>query len=201
VSVYCFAPPCITDEALGHLAANMITSFVYSYDIVSRLSLGSIRDIRNAAMWLCEAQSQSSSKKGQAKGKGKEKQPVDGSGDAAAAASASNGEGYTRLTKRALKFRSGMGSEEDTPWFLSVRKTLEANMQQADLFPPGRIWWAIRDGDLHPKNRSKEALDGGRQSQEKVRLFEVLDARKVFGQIVFAKDMLRYVSRLCVSSL
>jgi sn1-specific diacylglycerol lipase len=57
--------------------------------------------------------------------------------------------------KKALKFRAGMGSEEDPPWFLSMRKMLEANMQQTGLFPPGQIWWAIRDVDLHPKNRSK----------------------------------------------
>lgn len=40
---------------LGKLASNMITSLVYSHDVVSRLSLGSIRDIRNASMWLCAA--------------------------------------------------------------------------------------------------------------------------------------------------
>jgi hypothetical protein len=31
----------------------LLTSFVYSHDIVSRLSLGSIRDMTRAAMWLC----------------------------------------------------------------------------------------------------------------------------------------------------
>ena len=34
-----------------------------------------------------------------------------------------------------------------------MRKTLEANMVMADLFPPGRVLWAIRDGDLHPSHR------------------------------------------------
>ena len=37
--------------------------------------------------------------------------------------------------------------------FFAVRKTLEANMQMADLFPPGRVLWALRDGDLHPTHR------------------------------------------------
>jgi sn1-specific diacylglycerol lipase len=31
----------------------MVTSFVYSHDIVSRLSLGSVRDMQRAAAWLC----------------------------------------------------------------------------------------------------------------------------------------------------
>ena len=43
------------DPALSALASNLITSLVYSHDVVSRLSLGSVKDIRNAAMWLCAA--------------------------------------------------------------------------------------------------------------------------------------------------
>lgn len=50
---------CLTDPALGALASNLITSFIFSHDVVSRLSLGSIRDIRNAAMWLCAANDES----------------------------------------------------------------------------------------------------------------------------------------------
>lgn len=79
--------------------------------------------------------------------------------------------------------------------FIAVRKTLEANMQMANLFPPGRVFWAMRDGDLHPSHRkdvslvpeSKETTGTGK---DKLRLFEVLNAEKVFGQIVFARDML-----------
>jgi hypothetical protein len=32
---------------------NLLTSLVYSHDVVSRLSLGSVRDMARAAMWLC----------------------------------------------------------------------------------------------------------------------------------------------------
>jgi sn1-specific diacylglycerol lipase len=71
-----------------------------------------------------------------------------------------------------------------------MRKTLEANMQTSSLFPPGRVWWALRDGDLHPGNRTSENSVKGK---EKVRLFEVLDVEKVFSQIIFATDMLRFV--------
>ena len=63
-------------------------------------------------------------------------------------------------------------------------------MQMADLFPPGRVWWALRDGDLHPSNRTPGA-SGGDHANEKLRLFEVLDVEKVFSQIVFSTDMLR----------
>lgn len=47
---------CLTDARLSKLAENMTTSFVYSHDVVSRLSLGSIRDMNRAAAWLCQAQ-------------------------------------------------------------------------------------------------------------------------------------------------
>jgi len=71
--------------------------------------------------------------------------------------------------------------------FIAVRKTLEANMRCATLFPPGRVLWAVRDNDLHPAHRNEIG------DSEKLRLFEVLDVEKVFSQIVFAKDMLGYV--------
>ena len=59
-------------------------------------------------------------------------------------------------------------------------------MHMADLFPPGYVLWGVRNGDLLPEHQ----LDGP-QEAGRVRLFEVLDVEKVFGQIVFAKDMLR----------
>ena len=63
-------------------------------------------------------------------------------------------------------------------------------MVMADLFPPGRVLWAIRDGDLSAPHRlgpeSRNELN-----KDKVRLFDVEDVEKVFGQIIFARDMLR----------
>lgn len=171
------------DPALSALASNLITSLVYSHDVVSRLSLGSVRDIRNAALWLCDANDEA--------------------------------EGYASVTRRASAWKAGTGNSADPQWvrlflqrgfqsslmhlrqFISVRKTLEANMQMTDLFPPGRVLWAIRDGDLHPAHRvpvSNHSAAEMKGSKNKLRLFEVLDVEKVFSQIVFSKDMLRFVS-------
>ncbi|KAI3477034.1 hypothetical protein L1887_61331 [Cichorium endivia] len=44
---------CVTSAALGKKVSSIITSFTYSYDLVCRLSLGSIQDIRNGSAWLC----------------------------------------------------------------------------------------------------------------------------------------------------
>ncbi|KIY73181.1 alpha/beta-hydrolase [Cylindrobasidium torrendii FP15055 ss-10] len=54
-SVYCIAPPCITDIPLALEAKDLIVSFVYSHDAIARLSIGTATDIRNAATWLCDA--------------------------------------------------------------------------------------------------------------------------------------------------
>ncbi|CAK5276119.1 unnamed protein product [Mycena citricolor] len=154
VSVFCFAPPSLVDAALGKRAEHLITSFVYSHDIVARLSLGAVRDLAAAAMWLCEG---------------------DGQGDADAAS------GSAAVTEKAKRWKAGDGG--DMNWFISVRKTLEANMTMSNMVPPGRVLWAMRDNDFSPKHRQTGKAD-------KLRLFEVLDVEKVFGQIVFAKDML-----------
>ena len=95
VTAYCYAPPCIVDPRLSELAAssNLITSFVYSHDVVSRLSLGHVRDLRRAAAWLSEAESQS------------------------------HGEGYGGVTGRALKAKTGFGKVDDPQWVSSYALT------------------------------------------------------------------------------
>jgi sn1-specific diacylglycerol lipase len=87
--------------------------------------------------------------------------------------------------------------------FIATRKTLEANMQNVNMFPPGRVFWAVRENDLHPSHnnslrhyRNDGATIGPSTSDRKpnkLRLFEVSDVEKVFSQIVFAKDMLTSV--------
>ena len=79
-----------------------------------------------------------------------------------------------------------------------MRKTLEANMQNVNMFPPGRVLWAVRENDLHPSHNNPLRHDqtGDSRDEEnpnKLRLFQVSDVEKVFSQIVFAKDMLTSV--------
>lgn len=49
---YCYACPCTMSAALGTRCANLITTYALSYDLVCRLSLGSVKDIRNACAWI-----------------------------------------------------------------------------------------------------------------------------------------------------
>ncbi|KAJ7762731.1 hypothetical protein DFH07DRAFT_402118 [Mycena maculata] len=163
VSVYCFAPPSLVDAALGKLADKLIVSFVYSHDVVSRLSLGAIRDLGAAAMWLCAGNEAKDGKPASARA------------------------GYTAVTSRAKQWKAGTGTPDDPNWFIAVRKTLEANMRMSNTFPPGRVLWAMRDNDFFPAHRQTANSDS---AADKLRLFEVLDVEKVFSQVVFARDML-----------
>jgi sn1-specific diacylglycerol lipase len=108
-SVFCFAPPCLTDGALSALANNLIVSLVYSNDVVSRLSLGSVRDIKNAALWLCEAEKNDESKY-------KKKDRI------------KKGEGYTVLTNRAKKWAAGQGYPEDPEWVSRIHLCFSSRM-------------------------------------------------------------------------
>lgn len=86
-SVLMFFPPSAAwDPHLCELSKNLITSFVYSHDLVSRLSLGTMRDVSRAAVWLCKAEA--------------EGRP----------------EGYSGVTRRALRHKMGFGSRDDPIW-------------------------------------------------------------------------------------
>ena len=89
VTAYSFATPSIVSAALGEAAraSGLITSFVFSHDIVPRLSLGSMRDLKRGAAWLCAAEARSAGE-----------------------------EGYTGVTKRALRFNAGVPEDGDGEW-------------------------------------------------------------------------------------
>jgi sn1-specific diacylglycerol lipase len=74
-------------------------------------------------------------------------------------------------------------------------------MPMQNLYPPGRILWAVRNSDVSyaappPAERRYNPIESLRAQREEdgIRLFEVLDVEKVFRQIIFARDMLRYES-------
>ncbi|PWZ00529.1 alpha/beta-hydrolase [Testicularia cyperi] len=184
---YCFAVPCVTNEVLGRKVTSIITSHTFSYDLVCRLSLGSIQDIRNASAWLCYQDQQA--------GHGPET--------------------MNALMKRAFEYQSGRidpdAAVELESEFLVLRKTLEANMHNTHLFPPGKVLYSLRQGsDLLPPQSSSPSNAGAEDSASAERqvstttvpqhetgahrLFRVKDRagalNNVFGQIIFSRNML-----------
>ena len=115
VQVYAFAPPygfftnpvtfteqpllrCILDSKLSKLSSSLVHSFVHSYDVISRLSLGSVRDMTSAASWLCDADERG------------------------------NGEGYTSIVRRALMQKTGYGDIGSLDWVYPVHLPLHASI-------------------------------------------------------------------------
>jgi sn1-specific diacylglycerol lipase len=60
-------------------------------------------------------------------------------------------------------------------------------MQMDRLYPPGKVWWAVGE------NSGTASTSENSDTIENVSLYEVLDVEKVFGQVVYARDMLRHV--------
>ncbi|EJU06001.1 hypothetical protein DACRYDRAFT_44936 [Dacryopinax primogenitus] len=156
VSAYCFAPPCVTSPQLSKLCSSLVVSFVFGQDLVARLSLGSVRDLVRCAWWLSYGTNDPS-------------------------------ESCASIMTRIASFQSGGGTREErediSQQFIALRKTLEANMHMADLFPTGRVLLALRKGDLPSDYQAETHV-------EDLQVFEVNDVEVVFGQITFARDML-----------
>ena len=72
------------------MAENLIVSFVYSHDVISRLSIGTVKDLRNGAMWLCDANMSEDEELRRC--------------------------GHSAVTERAGKWKSGFGRAEDPHW-------------------------------------------------------------------------------------
>ncbi|PWN98549.1 hypothetical protein FA09DRAFT_338404 [Tilletiopsis washingtonensis] len=171
VHAFAFSVPCVMGAKLGLRCASLVTSFVYSYDLVSRLSLGSILDIRNAAAWICYEDSQP-----------ERQAPANGPSNAVFSLR------MTSLIRKAFRHQAGRldadpRAKADVEMdMLAVRKTLEASMQQVELYPPGNVLYAFAPGDLAVGAKAERLFhlrhDGKREN--------------VFGQITFDRKMLSY---------
>lgn len=67
-------------------------------------------------------------------------------------------------------------------------------MQMERLYPPGKVWWTLRECPDDPTYPRATPTNESCNTPENIRLYEVLDVEKVFSQVVFARDILRYAS-------
>ncbi|CAG8690457.1 297_t:CDS:2, partial [Acaulospora colombiana] len=68
---------------------------------------------------------------------------------------------------------------------LSLRKTLEANMHMADLFPAGNVFWAVHENDIDPSALPSSAVNATIASS-KLRLFQVERVEKLNPEATLA---------------
>jgi len=183
IHAYCFAVPCVSNQHLSKRMRTLVTSFVVSYDLVSRLSLGSVLDVRNACAWLCYEDEQS---------RLNPKPRNEDSNLPISSMAPPPPFTLNSFTQKAFKHQASQLNESVKEEFeieaLSLRKTLEANMNGVELFPPGTVLVSFpQNGFLTQTEASKNCRD------EQFRVFRVKDKANfndVFGQIQFVSGML-----------
>lgn len=148
---YCYACPATMNRELGDRCEGLITTYAYSYDLVCRLSLGSILDIRNAAAWILyedrEEQRRSNGANSNTLAISRLPSGFDPS-------DRSTPLRVPVLMRRAFEHQAGRldsdpevkaQTEQD---FLALRRTLEANMRNVELYPPGQVLYIFQAGEL-----------------------------------------------------
>ncbi|CAO1618594.1 unnamed protein product [Parajaminaea phylloscopi] len=162
VHAYCYACPATMSKELGGRCEALITTYTYSYDLVCRLSLGSILDIRNAAAWILWEDRQEQARAAQSAQSG-----TNGRGAAGGGFDPGNRSTPLRvpaLMRRAFEHQSGrldpevdkqgnVAEDDDIKAqteqdFLALRTTLEANMRNVELYPPGQVLYLFKAGEL-----------------------------------------------------
>ncbi|KAH9813609.1 lipase class 3 [Melampsora americana] len=201
VKVYGIAPPCSVSAQLSSLSREMIKSFVYSTDAVSRLSLGHILDLKTVSAWICHSEALT-----------RQEQQNSSTLDSRASSVPKAGiwenvRKYYGMKNEILKETNGVVDEEMKELeqiLIATRKTLEANLIHAETFPPGEIFWYISKGsDLKfpklslsscselKKKEDQNSLGDENWSNENGRLFKVIgNVEKVFSQMIFSREML-----------
>ncbi|SCV70689.1 BQ2448_3451 [Microbotryum intermedium] len=190
VQVFGFATPCVTDAALSMRCRKLVHSFVYSFDVVPRFSLGHMRDIRSAVAWLCYANSDHPE------------------------------ESCDNILSRIVAYKRGKldddptRKKEEEDWvstrrvetkpltssfvtlcparFTSIRTSLEANQNYSTLCPPGDVLWLTKPDDLILPSEATRIVHPG------PRLFRVsaihVNAKGwkdvIFKQMIFTRNML-----------
>lgn len=187
---FCFAVPCVMGNQLGKKAEKLVTSYCYSYDLVCRLSLGAILDIRNACAWLAyENNQQNVSSNASSTG-------TTNTTSTTTPAGLVHPIRLTNIMQRAFQHQSGrMDSierekNELEADFLALRKTLEANMRHVELYPPGVVLYSLSKEDLLPSLVRGETSNLSSKGQYLYRLNDDANRDEVFGQIIFSRGML-----------
>jgi len=186
---FCFAVPCVMGNKLGKKTEKLVTSYCHSYDLICRLSLGAILDIRNACAWLAYENS--------VQGTPVPATTTTETGDASTAPiGLVHPIRLTNVMQRAFQHQSGQmnnnlrAKNELEADFLALRKTLEANMRHVELYPPGVVLYSLAKEDLTPTLIQNSGASLTSRNHYLYRLNDEANRDEVFGQIIFSRGML-----------
>ncbi|CAG8648957.1 3043_t:CDS:2, partial [Dentiscutata heterogama] len=185
VHAYAFATPCVMSEALSVRVQPLVTSVAYGNDVVCRLSLGHVLDLRNMVRFL---------------GSNKSK-----SGEAGE-------ETASKIIKKFIDYQSRTFSNDERGresrdefenWFYKVRNDCYQHMQNPKLYPPGKVYWIV-NGNRVPyceDNNDQEDSDDEEEGMDREKSFLEdktnkqyymldVDVEKIFNEVSFSPRMM-----------
>lgn len=151
VHAYAFATPCVMSAELSKRVRPLVTSVAYGNDVVCRLSLGHVRDLRNMVRFL---------------GSNKQKGGEEGQ------------ETASKIIRKVLDYQSRpffanteegrKDKEEFENFFWRARQDVYKHMQNEKLYPPGTVYWIIgNERKPYCDARDDDEAEGSNKEEEK----------------------------------
>jgi len=169
VHAYAFATPCCMSAELSKRSKTLVTSVAYGNDVIPRLSIGHVRDLRNM-VWFLGARTDPDSDRDLA----------------------------STIISRVLEYRSRMFTNDESArqakkefedYFWQTRQVIHTRMQSNKLYPAGRLYWIVGKDRL-PYALAKDDLERRESCESKYNMIEVEDVEKMFEEIWFSPHMI-----------
>ncbi|CAJ0639364.1 15118_t:CDS:2 [Entrophospora sp. SA101] len=196
VHCYVFATPCVMSIDLSKKAKTLVTSVAYGNDVVCRLSLGHVKDLRGVVRYLGSANA-STTPKTPSPSKVEADQEV---------IPEENHELASKVFRKFLDYKSRTFSENDEKsmvikrefeqFFWNVREEIRSHMKNVKLYPPGKVYWIIDSKRAPYCNASEEIVSDDSDEEiffEKNGLYNMLEINNVeniFDEIWFTPQMM-----------
>lgn len=187
VHAYAFATPCVMSAELSKRAKTLVTSIAHANDLICRLSLGHVLDLRSMVRYFGRT--------------GRE------NGEDTA----------NKVIRKIIDYQSrffgddekGQASKaEYESWFLKMRQEIYSQMNNLKLYPPGQVYWIVKSNKApycevndDDGEEGEDSIDesGGTEPADKKRnnnnnkpyiMLEVENVEEIFQEIWFSSHMM-----------
>lgn len=177
------------DLRLSLLSRPLITSIIVGFDVFPRLCVGSVLDLRDVVLAMCNTAGSAQSVFSEV---------TERAFNYMRRTTAKNNEGARESNGSTTDDRQGAGEiDPDLAWFWSLRKTLSAAIDtraegegNEKLFPAGRLLWLRREPCAPSSSSdSNHPSDESQRARHKFAVCEIVDPREVLGRIEFAEGI------------
>lgn len=180
IHCYAYGSPCVVSYPLSQYSQGLVTSVIHGDDIVCAVSIGHVRDLRRASVFLLDGQYSE-----QIIGKAM------GLSSTSSFSTSSN--------------KINTSSDEDSKWFWNLKQKVQEAMDSEKLYPPGDVYWihsstavaqvvadqptsSPNNNNSGGSNNSPQHLATIHANRVQIHLCE--DVRVMFGEPRFTKRMI-----------